>query len=184
MCHKFCLQKAVLHRALSWWTGSRGISHCIAFLIRYLICPRGLLFSLYFRPLACVPVNQDRTLNSPSFLKCNKEFILLFFGAIAEYPAHSFTFVGSLRRTRQITIGTILIQWDANSGPGILQFYPFCNPLASIKGALYLSSTPQSRALATTQGNQDTNFCLRTTTITSFLQAPQITPPPPPPWFF
>ena len=31
-------------------------------------------------------------------------------GAIAEYPAHSFTFVGSLYRTRQITIGTILIQ--------------------------------------------------------------------------
>ena len=27
----------------------------------------------------------------------------------AEYPAHSFTFVGSLCRTRQITIGTILI---------------------------------------------------------------------------
>ena len=34
----------------------------------------------------------------------------LSFGAIAEYPAHSFTFVGSLCRTRQITIGTILIQ--------------------------------------------------------------------------
>ena len=31
--------------------------------------------------------------------------------------------MGSLCRTRQITIGTILIQWDANSGPGILQFY-------------------------------------------------------------
>ena len=34
----------------------------------------------------------------------------IIFGAIAEYPAHSFTFVGSLYRTRQITIGTILIQ--------------------------------------------------------------------------
>ena len=31
-------------------------------------------------------------------------------GAIEEYPAHSFTFAGSLCRTRQITIGTILIQ--------------------------------------------------------------------------
>ena len=43
-------------------------------------------------------------------------------GAIADYPGPAITCFGVLWRTRNITIDTIFIQWDANKWRGILQF--------------------------------------------------------------
>ena len=43
-------------------------------------------------------------------------------GATSEYPSTPFTCVGVLWRTRNITIVSILIQWDANKWTDILEF--------------------------------------------------------------